>query len=169
MDPHAGDVLKKENAYMSQQDSSYRQQTADEVVESRDVVRGSVPNDGPQGAPPGYSESTVSRGASPLAMWINVISIVLAIVDGLIAIRFVLKLLGANAGAGFATLIYGVTGPLVAPFNGLLGNPSSGTGNQFELTSLIAMAIYALAAWLLTRIVALVLNRTVTRTRQNFS
>jgi hypothetical protein len=58
---------------------------------------------------------------------------------------------------------------LVAPFAGLLGNPATSTGNQFEVTSLAAMAVYALVAWLLTRIVRLVLNRTVTHSRQDFS
>ena len=37
------------------------------------------------------------------------------------------------------------------------------------MTSLAAMAVYALGAWLLTRIVRLVLNRTVTQSRQDFS
>lgn len=150
---------------MSIEESSYRQQSEDEVVESRELAQGPVR---PVGEP-GHARRTVIRGASPLATWINVIYIVLAVVDGLIAIRFVLKLLAANPEAGFAQLIYGVTAPLVAPFVGLLGNPASSTGNQFEVTSLAAMAVYALVAWLLTRIVRLVLNRTVTESRQDFS
>jgi hypothetical protein len=150
---------------MSIEESSYRQQSGNEVVESRELVQGPVR----PVSEPGHAQRTVIRGASPLATWINVIYIVLAVVDGLIAIRFVLKLLAANPEAGFAQLIYGVTAPLVAPFVGLLGNPASSTGNQFEVTSLAAMAVYALVAWLLTRIVRLVLNRTVTDSRLDFS
>jgi hypothetical protein len=150
---------------MSTEESRYRQESADEVVQSHEVVRGPVR----MAAEPAHAERSVSRGASPLATWINVIYIVLAVVDGLIAIRFVLKLLAANPEAGFAQLIYGLTAPLVAPFVGLLGNPATSTGNQFEVTSLAAMAVYALVAWLLTRIVRLVLNRTVTHSRQDFS
>jgi len=150
---------------MSVEESKYREQSADEVVESREVVHGPAR----LSAEPAHAERIVSRGASPLATWINAIYMILAVVDGLIAIRFVLKLLAANPEAGFAQLIYGVTAPLVAPFVGLLGNPASGAGNQFEVTSLAAMAVYALVAWLLTRIVRLVLNRTVTRSRQDFS
>jgi len=150
---------------MSIEESKYRQQSADEVVESREVVHGSVR----MGGEPAHAERSESRGASPLATWINVIYIVLSVVDGLIAIRFVLKLLAANPEAGFAQLIYGLTAPFVAPFAGLLGNPAISTGNQFEVTSLVAMAIYALVAWLVTRIVRLVLNRTVTQSRQDFS
>jgi YggT family protein len=150
---------------MSIEESRYRQESADEVVESREVVHGSAG----LGAEPAHAERRVSRGASPLATWVNVIYLVLAIIDGLIAIRFVLKLLAANPQAGFARLIDGGTAPLVAPFVGLLGNPASSAGNQFEVTSLAAMAVYALAAWLLTRIARLVFNRTVTRSRRDFS
>ena len=150
---------------MSTEESQYRQQSADELVESREVVHGSAR----PGVEPAYAESSMSRGASPLATWVNVIYIVLAVVEGLIAIRFVLKLLAANPDAGFARLIDGLTAPLVAPFAGLLGNPASSAGNQFEVTSLAAMAVYALVAWLLTRIARLVFNRTVTRSRRDFS
>jgi hypothetical protein len=146
-------------------ESKYRQESADEVVESREVVHGSASLP----AEPAHAERRVSRGASPLATWVNVIYMILAVVDGLIAIRFVLKLLAANPDAGFAQFIYGVTAPLVAPFAGLLGNPAISAGNKFEVTSLAAMAVYALVAWLLTRIVRLVLNRNVTQSRQDFS
>lgn len=150
---------------MSVKESRYRQRTPDEAVESREVVDGPIPVP----ARPAYAERRTSWGASPLATWINGIYLVLAVTEGLIAIRFVLKLLAANPEAGFARFTYGVTGPLVAPFTGLLGNPGTTTGNQFEVTSLAAMAIYALAGWLLTRIVRLVLNRTVTRSRRDFT
>ena len=150
---------------MSTEESRYRQESADEVVESREVAHGPVL----PASEPAYSERSVRRGASPLATWINTIYLVLAVVDVLIAIRFVLKLLAANPDAGFARLVYGLTAPLVAPFVGLLGNPASSTGNQFEMTSLAAIAVYALVAWLLTRIVRLVLDRSVTRSRRNFS
>ena len=147
------------------EDSRYRSETADEVVQSHEVVHASA---GP-GAEPAHAERSVRRGASPLVTWTNIIYLVLSVVDGLIAIQFVLKLLAANPEAGFARLVYGVTAPLVAPFVGLLGNPASGSGNQFEVTSLAAMAVYALGAWLLVRIARLVLNRTVTHSRRDFS
>jgi len=118
---------------------------------------------------PGHAETRVVRGASPLTVWTNGIYLVLAIVEVAVAIRFVLKLLAANPDAGFSRFVYGLTGPLLAPFNGLLGNPSASGGNLFEVTSLVAMAVYALAAWLLVKVVNLILNRTVTQSRQDFS
>jgi hypothetical protein len=102
--------------------------------------------------------------------WTNVIYVVFAVIDGLIAIRFLLKLLAANPQAGFAQLIYGVTAPLMSPFVGLLGNPAASNGSQLEVTSLVAILVYALVGWLLIRAVVVFLgNRSVTRSRREIS
>lgn len=62
------------------------------------------------------------------------------------AIRFVLKLLGANAGAGFTSLIYSVTHPFVAPFLGVFKISRIVEGSVFEWTTLLAMLVYWLLA-----------------------
>jgi hypothetical protein len=80
------------------------------------------------------------------------IYLIFGIIEALLAIRFVLKALGANADAGFAQLMYSVTGPLVAPFRGLFGTPQAASGAVLELHTLIALVIYALVAWLLVRV-----------------
>ena len=79
------------------------------------------------------------------------IYLVSGLIEALLAIRFVLKALGANAEAGFAQLVYGVTGPLIAPFRGLFGTPQTASGVVLEVPTLIALVIYALVAWLLVR------------------
>ena len=79
------------------------------------------------------------------------IYLIFGLIEALLAIRFVLKALSANAEAGFAQLIYGLTGPLVAPFIGLFGTPQAPSGAVLEVHTLIALAIYALVAWLLAR------------------
>ena len=86
------------------------------------------------------------------------IYLLLGLIEVLLAIRFVLKALAANAEAGFAQLIYGVTAPLVAPFMGLFGTPQAATGAVLELHTLIAMVIYALLAWLVVRGAGLILG-----------
>jgi uncharacterized membrane protein len=91
----------------------------------------------------------------------------LALVEVLLGLRFLLKLIGANADSGFGTFIYGLTGLFVAPFNGLLSSWSAGN-SVLEVTTLVAMAIYALVFWGVVRVLAMVLDRggarTVTRT-----
>jgi hypothetical protein len=84
------------------------------------------------------------------------IYLIFGVIEALLLIRFVLKALGANAEAGFAQLIYGITGPLVAPFAGIFGTPQAASGATLELHTLIAVVIYALVAWLLARLAWLV-------------
>jgi uncharacterized protein YggT (Ycf19 family) len=90
---------------------------------------------------------------------------VFALVEGLIAIRLILKVLGANPNAGFAQFIYGITTPLVAPFLGLFGNPAY-QNSILELSSIVALIVYALIAWLLGKLVWILVgeNRSAVRT-----
>jgi hypothetical protein len=91
---------------------------------------------------------------------------VVGVMAALIAIRFVLLLAGANENAGFAQLIYGLTGWMVAPFAGLFGANltypgAAGTG-VFETPSLVAIVVYVLVGWGITKLAELMLgtNRT---------
>jgi uncharacterized protein YggT (Ycf19 family) len=87
------------------------------------------------------------------------IYILFGFIEGLLAIRFILRLFGANPEAGFAQLIYGVTRPLVAPFQGLFGNLQA-EGSVFESHSLVALIVYALVAWLIVKVAWLAFGET---------
>jgi len=76
----------------------------------------------------------------------RVVWFVFGVIEVLIAIRFVLKLLGANVAAGFVQFVYGVSGVFMAPFNTIFGAPRV-SGATFEWSALVAIAIYALIAW----------------------
>ena len=84
---------------------------------------------------------------------------IFGLIEAIIAIRFVLKALGANPSAGFAEFMYGITAPLVAPFNALFANPSSGA-SVLELNSLIAMIVYGLLAWLIGKLIWILVGET---------
>ena len=88
---------------------------------------------------------------------VQAIYIIFGVIETLIALRFVLKLLGANPDAGFSSFIYGVTAPLVAPFAGMFETPAA-DGSVLEWHSLIAIVVYALVAWLLARLAWLALG-----------
>ena len=85
----------------------------------------------------------------------------------LLALRFGLKLIGANPASGFAVFMYGLTGLFTAPFTGLVSTWVSGV-IVLEVTTLIAMAIYALLFWGVVRLIPILTDRararTVTRT-----
>lgn len=72
---------------------------------------------------------------------------VAGILLSLLAIRFVLALLGANPENGFASFVYAVTYPFVAPFFGLFGYDFTAGASRFEAFTLVAMAVYALLAY----------------------
>src|ERR1700687_2747011 len=90
---------------------------------------------------------------------IQLVYLVFGLIEGLILIRFVLKALGANASAGFAQFIYGVTAPLVTPFYGLFGTPSA-QGSVLEVHSIVALIVYALLAWLIVRLTWILVGET---------
>jgi hypothetical protein len=56
------------------------------------------------------------------------------------------------------SLIYGFTNLFLWPFSGMTATPSAG-GMVLELSSFFAMAIYALIAWAVERIVWLIFYR----------
>lgn len=76
----------------------------------------------------------------------RVVWFVFGFIEVLIAIRFVLKMLGANSKAGFAQLVYDVSDVLIAPFSTLFDTQRV-EGAVLEWSALVAIAIYALIAW----------------------
>ncbi|MDB5167206.1 MAG: Membrane protein involved in colicin uptake [Candidatus Saccharibacteria bacterium] len=79
---------------------------------------------------------------------------IVGVIDALIAIRFILLLLGANQSAGFVDFIYGITGILVAPFVGIFGEPIYGRF-LFEWSSVLAVVVYSLIAWGIVKLITL--------------
>lgn len=97
-------------------------------------------------------ESPADRG---MTIAERIVSLIAAIIIGLLAIRFVLSLLGANRSNGFADFIYSTSGPLVSPFFGLFNYTPQFGVVRFEFETLIAMLFYALIAALIMRIVTI--------------
>jgi hypothetical protein len=84
--------------------------------------------------------------------------LVFGILETMIALRVGLKLVAANAGSPIVSFIYGFTDIFLAPFAGLIGSPSNGD-MVLELSSLFAILIYGLIAWVIERIVWLIFYR----------
>jgi uncharacterized protein YggT (Ycf19 family) len=77
---------------------------------------------------------------------------ILDVIEILLALRFVLRLLGASAASGFANAIYNITAPLINPFRGIVANATS-AGVTIEWTTIIAMAVYAFIAYAIVRLI----------------
>jgi hypothetical protein len=106
-------------------------------------------------------ENTASRSGSskPLYRGTQVVWYVLTILEALLAFRFVLKLLGANAYAGFTSFIYGITGVFVAPFTAVFRSSQPLSGSVIEWTTLLAILVYWLIGWGIKRL--FVMGKTV--------
>ena len=89
---------------------------------------------------------------SPADRAAQVVYVLFGFLEGLIAIRVVLKLLAANPDAGFSALIYAITEPFIALFNGVFPTPST-HGSVFEFSSVLAIIVYALLGWGIVRLI----------------
>jgi hypothetical protein len=74
------------------------------------------------------------------------------VLQGLIGIRILLKLMAANPESGFARFVYGTTDLFLHPFMNLTVNPAV-NGVVLEISSLIAMLVYALFFWLVVQLI----------------
>lgn len=73
----------------------------------------------------------------------------------LLAFRFVLILLGANPNNQFANFIYTISYPFAVPFFGLFGYSIEYGIARVELSTLIAMAVYALVGYGIARLLTI--------------
>src|SRR5579864_4141232 len=151
----------------------------DTEIDREDPVSGTVEHERhvTTGAPAGPAEemppvvddsSEVVRTLNPARRGAEVIYLVFGVIVGLLMIRVVLKLLGANPLAGFAHFIYGVSDFFLAPFRNLL--PTVGSSqSQLEMSVVIAILVYMLIGWALARLVMIVFSRdvSVARTRRS--
>jgi hypothetical protein len=88
----------------------------------------------------------------------QIVSYLLRILEVLLALRFFLKLFGANPAAGFTNFIYSISQPFVAPFQNVFQSStiqSSAGVSTFEWTTLLAMLVYWIVAAILVRLFTL--------------
>lgn len=130
---------------------------------------------GDAGGPPVYRERHVYEGpatttddvvddgvvyySSGYILARRIVYFTLGIIEFLLLFRFLLRLFGANPLSPFAAFIYAITGVFVYPFTGLF--PDVGAGRAvFEPQTLVAMAVYAVIAWGIDRLLRIVLKGT---------
>lgn len=96
---------------------------------------------------------------STVARIVNIVYYLFGALELLLVVRVILQLIGANADNGFANLVYGLSAPFVALFATLVPNVAVGGSSVLEITTLIAMLAWAIVAWLIGRLLWLVLSR----------
>ena len=82
----------------------------------------------------------------------QVLQYVIGVVSGLLLVRFLFALFGANAGNSFVNIIYDLTGPLVRPFRNLFTVEAAAGVARFEIETLIATITYILIGLAINRL-----------------
>lgn len=106
------------------------------------------------------TQREVERGRTA-ARISQVVDYVFYLIYGLIALKFLLGLMGARPGNGFVQLINAVTRPLLAPFERIVGTPAVGA-HQFRLSYLFALVVYTLLHLAINGAFRLIAHRKVT-------
>jgi uncharacterized membrane protein len=81
--------------------------------------------------------------------------------EALIGIRVLLLLIGANPGSWFTAFVYQLSEVFLWPFRNIVANPAF-QNSVFEITSLIAMIVYALLGWAIVRLIWVLFYRAPT-------
>lgn len=102
---------------------------------------------------------TAGRADGPLVFH-KVVWYIAGVIIALLALRVLFLLLAANQGSPFVDFIYGVSSIFAWPFFGIFGYTPAYGQSVLEISSIVAMAIYALIAWGLAKLATLTSNRT---------
>ena len=84
--------------------------------------------------------------------------LILGVVEALIIARVILKLLAANPASDIVRFVYNLSALFVAPFQGIFPTPAT-QNSVLELSSLVAIAVYAFIAWGIVRLIAIFSRR----------
>ena len=106
------------------------------------------------------TERELGRGRTA-ARISQVVDYVFYLIYGLIALEFLLGLMGARASNGFVQFIGTITRPLLAPFERIVGTPSSGAF-QVRISYLFALVVHVLLHLAINGAFRLVAHRKVT-------
>lgn len=111
-----------------------------------------VNNTEPVNNPNNYSNQ---QAQSPLITIARLVWIIDAIVSVILAIRFFFILFGANPINGFVNFIYNISYPLARPFFGIFNYRLHYGVSGVEIASLVAIVIYTLIAYLITKLLTI--------------
>lgn len=93
-----------------------------------------------------------------LARVVQLVWLAVAALEVLLGLRVILRLIAANPANPFANFVYNLSQIFLYPFQSLTVSPEA-AGMVLEVPTLIAMVVYALAGWLVVRLIWLVFDR----------
>ncbi len=100
------------------------------------------------------TSTAASPAMKPLYRGTQIAWYIFYAIEALLLFRFLLKLLAANANAGFTEFIYTISGVFVAPFRYVFRATEVG-GSIFEWSTLLAMLVYWVLVWGIIRLIVI--------------
>ena len=97
----------------------------------------------------------VAVSVGPAVFAARLIHFIFGFIIASLLIRMVLLLLGANQGNAFVDFIYSISGVFAAPFYGIFAYTPSYGASVLEVSSIVAVIVYALVSWGLVSLVTL--------------
>lgn len=76
----------------------------------------------------------------------RIVYYLLGVIVALLVLRIVLLLLAANQGSGFVDFVYALSGFFAMPFYGIFNYQPAYGQSVFEISSVVAIVVYALVA-----------------------
>ena len=93
-----------------------------------------------------YEDKNLRKAS--LRYWaVSVIYFLLGVLEVILGLRFIFRLFGANENNDFILALYNFSHVFVGPFNNIFNDQTIGSRSVFELSTLVAMLIYALIGW----------------------
>jgi uncharacterized protein YggT (Ycf19 family) len=111
----------------------------------------------PVATAPGAANVNVAP-TGPASVWTatNVVTLLFTVLEVLLLLRFAFKLFGANANQPLIAALYGVTEPLVRPFQGIFAEPQGPP--VLDIAALLAIVFLFLIALLIVALVRAITN-----------
>lgn len=98
-----------------------------------------------------------AASASPVWTLTRVVTLIFTVLEIVLLFRFLLKLFGANESQPLVAALYGLTDPLVRPFEGIFTIPAD---SPFDIAALLAIVFLFLVAALIIALVKAIAGRT---------
>ncbi len=117
------------------------------------VERVEILHDGPAATTPSAANVNVGGTPAPKPVWTvtSVVTLFFTVLEVVLLLRFVFKLAGANANQPLVAALYGITEPLVRPFQGIFPEPAGPP--ILDITALLAIVFLFLIGALVVALV----------------
>ena len=83
----------------------------------------------------------------------QLVDLVMYFIGAVVGLRFLFRLVGANADNGFVSWVYDTSGEILSPLRNILVSPSLDGAGVVDFTALFGLIVYGLASLLVVKLI----------------